>query len=391
MNWLERIHNVRILLIFVAVLIAIGSLLTSNYLIVDLQQREKTNMEVWAEAMRALNNADENTDLNLVIKVLNENTSIPIIVVGSDGTVLSTRNISTMFDAEEDSVLMLKEWASDWKRKGQSIRIDIPASDIVPKDDYMLICYDESLILTRLAVYPYIQLGVVAIFVIIALFAVFASMRSEQNKVWVGLSKETAHQLGTPISSLMAWNEVLKETYPDDVLLPEMAKDIKRLERIAERFSKIGSIPDPVPTDMLEILDNVVAYMDKRTSSRVVITTHFPSEPVIVNLIESLFEWVVENLCKNAVDAMNGSGAIDVYVFETDSKVCIEVADTGKGIPESKFDSVFKAGYTTKERGWGLGLSLARRIIVDYHKGEIFVKESKLDIGTTFRIELPKT
>lgn len=391
MNWLDRIHNVRILLIFVAVLIAIGSLLTSNYLIVDLQQREKTNMEVWAEAMSALNNADENTDLNLVIKVLNDNTSIPIIVVGKEGTVLSTRNIAATFDTQEDSLQTLAEWASEWRRKGQSVKIDMPAVDGMPEDDYMLICYDESLILTRLAVYPYVQLGVVAIFVIIALFAVFASMRSEQNKVWVGLSKETAHQLGTPISSLMAWHEVLKETYPDDVLLPEMQKDIKRLERIAERFSKIGSIPEPVPADVLEILTNVVNYMDKRTSSRVIITTHFPEEPVIVKLIESLFEWVLENLCNNAVDAMNGAGAIDVYVIDTEDKVCIEVADTGKGIPESKFDSVFKAGYTTKERGWGLGLSLARRIIVDYHKGDIFVKESKLNVGTTFRIELPKT
>lgn len=388
MNWLERIQSMRIALVLVAIIIAIGSLLTSNYLITDLQHEEKNRMEVWAEAMRSLNTADENTDLNLVLKVINGNNTIPVIVVGKSGEVMSWRNINKKFSADDDSLSYLAALASSFRNDGKEIRIDIPIE--YEEDDCLYICYDDSLMLRRLAIYPYIQLGVVLIFVLIAIFALFATMKAEQNKVWVGLSKETAHQLGTPISSLMAWTEVLKDTYPDDALLPEMEKDVKRLERIAERFSKIGSIPEPKPEDIKDLMQRVVVYMDKRTSSKVKITTHFPEEPVIVNIISSLYEWVIENLCKNAVDAMEGTGALDVYLQEEDEFVFVEVKDTGKGIAKSNFNSVFKPGFTTKERGWGLGLSLAKRIVEEYHKGKIYVKESELGVGTTFRIELPR-
>ena len=384
----ERIRNIKYVLVLFAVVIAIGSLLTSNYLISDLEKEETNRMEVWAEAMRSLNTADENTDLNLVLKVINGNHTIPVIVVDKDGKALSSRNIVKKFSFDEDSIPYLSALAKEYKADGRAIRIDLPQE--YDPNDYISICYDESLMLKRLAIYPYIQLGVVVLFVLIAIFALFSAMRAEQNKVWVGLSKETAHQLGTPISSLIAWHEVLKETYPGDVLLPEMEKDIKRLERIAERFSKIGSIPEPKPEDVIEVLERVVTYMDKRTSSKVLITTHFPDEPVIVSLISSLFEWVAENLCKNAVDAMGGTGAIDLFVDEDDKFVYVEVKDTGKGIPKSNFNSVFKPGFTTKERGWGLGLSLAKRIVEEYHKGKIYVKDSELGVGTTFRIELPK-
>ncbi|MBR1521606.1 MAG: HAMP domain-containing histidine kinase [Bacteroidaceae bacterium] len=388
MQMFERIRNIKYVLVLFAVVIAIGSLLTSNYLISDLEKEETNRMEVWAEAMRSLNTADENTDLNLVLKVINGNHTIPVIVVDKDGKALSSRNIVKKFSSDEDSIPYLSALAKVYKADGRAIRIDLPQE--YDPNDYISICYDESLMLKRLAIYPYIQLGVVVLFVLIAIFALFSAMRAEQNKVWVGLSKETAHQLGTPISSLIAWHEVLKETYPEDVLLPEMEKDIKRLERIAERFSKIGSIPEPKPEDVIEVLERVVTYMDKRTSSKVLITTHFPDEPVIVSLISSLFEWVAENLCKNAVDAMGGTGAIDLFVDEDDKFVYVEVKDTGKGIPKSNFNSVFKPGFTTKERGWGLGLSLAKRIVEEYHKGKIYVKDSELGVGTTFRIELPK-
>lgn len=377
------------MLVLIAVLIAIGSLLSSNFLIQDLKAEEVKKMEIWAEAMRTFNNADENTDLNLVIKVINENSSIPIIVLQSDGELVSSRNINKHL-TEADSVNYLKSRADEMRRKGNVIKIDVPDFDDQTRNDYLMICYDESLMLRRLQIYPYIQLCVVVVFVFIALFAVFSTMRSEQNKLWVGLSKETAHQLGTPISSLMAWNEVLKETYPDDELLPEMAKDINRLERIAERFSKIGSVPEPRQENIVPIINNVVQYLQKRTSNKVVISTHFPDEGINVMLIPSLFEWVAENLCKNAVDAMNGVGSIDIYVGEESSMVYVEVKDTGKGIPSSRYDSVFKPGYTTKARGWGLGLSLAKRIIDDYHKGHIYVKESRIGVGTTFRIEIPR-
>ena len=245
--------------------------------------------------------------------------------------------------------------------------------------------------LKRLAVFPYVQLAVVIIFVIIALFALFTSMRAEQNRVWVGLSKETAHQLGTPISSLMAWTEVIRDTYPDDEMLPEMEKDVRRLERIAERFSKIGSIPEPKPTDVTELVERVVEYMDRRTSNKVVIQTHMPAgQHVETRMVASLFEWVVENLCKNAVDAMNGSGRIDIYLETTPKNIVMEVHDTGKGIQKSHFKSVFKPGFTTKQRGWGLGLSLAKRIVEQYHKGRIYVKSSEIGRGTVFRVEIPR-
>ena len=383
----DRFRNVRYVMALFAVVIAIGSLLTSNYLISDLKEEETNRMEVWAEAMRSLNTADENTDLNLVLKVINGNNTIPVIVVDGEGRALSARNIKRTFSEDEYSLSYLAALAKEYRANGRAIRIDLPQEY---GDDYISICYDESLMLKRLAIYPYIQLGVVVLFVLIAIFALFSAMRAEQNKVWVGLSKETAHQLGTPISSLIAWHEVLKESYPDDVLLPEMEKDIKRLERIAERFSKIGSIPEPKPEDIVEVLDRVVVYMDKRTSSKVVIRKHFPSGTVIVTLVSSLFEWVAENLCKNAVDAMGVCGSIDLYVDEDDKYVYVEVKDSGKGIPHSNFNSVFKPGFTTKERGWGLGLSLAKRIVEEYHRGKIYVKESEIGVGTTFRIELPK-
>ena len=384
----ERIQNIKYFLVLVAVLIAMGSLLISNYLISDLENEERNRMEVWSEAMRSLNTADENTDMNLVLKVINGNHTIPVIVVDKYGDVLTYRNIHKKFKANDDSLAYISNLATAYRAAGRDIRIDLPTE--TGKEDYITICYDESVILRRLVVYPYVQLGVVCIFVIVSIFALFAVTRAEQNRVWVGLSKETAHQLGTPISSLMAWSEVLKEMYPEEPLIPEMEKDVKRLERIAERFSKIGSISEPKPEDIVELLRRVVAYMEKRTSKKVTITTHFPDGPVVVNLIASLFEWVAENLFKNAVDAMGGTGAIDVFVDEMDKFVCVEISDTGKGIPKSKFQSVFKPGYTTKERGWGLGLSLAKRIVEEYHKGKIFVKDSEIGKGTTFRIEIPK-
>lgn len=384
MKWFERIRNVKILLIVVAIVIAIVSLLTSNYLINDLKKEEITKMGVWAEAMRSLNQADETTDLFLVLKVINGNNTIPVVVLDQNGEVQTSRNLGRTFNAAEDSIPIIKEMARQMKESNHTIKIDLDESQ-----EYIEICYDESLMLKRLAIYPYIQLSVVIIFVIIALFALFTSMKAEQNKVWVGLSKETAHQLGTPISSLMAWTEVLRETHPDDEMLPEMEKDVKRLERIAERFSKIGSIPEPKPVDIIEVINRVVEYMDHRTSSKVVITTHFPQEKIEIRMVASLFEWVVENLCKNAVDAMDGSGRIDLFLETNARQVILEVKDTGKGMQKKHFKSVFKPGFTTKRRGWGLGLSLAKRIVEEYHKGRIFVKSSELGKGTVFRIELP--
>lgn len=387
-QWTDKIRLVKIVLVVAAILIAVASLVVSHFLTRDLSQEERNKMEVWAEAMRALNQADENTDMSLVLAVIDENNTIPVIVLDRDGQVQSYRNIRIKAKNAADSLRQTQQMGLRWKNSGQNIRIQLGETD---KEDYIDVCYDDSLMLRRLAVYPYVQLGVVMIFVVVAIFALLTSKRAEQNKVWVGLSKETAHQLGTPISSLMAWTEILKESYPDDALIPEMDKDVKRLQLIADRFSKIGSLPEPVPSSLNEVMDHVIDYMDRRTSKKVKMVKDFPDHDIIVRLNASLFEWVIENLSKNAVDAMGGEpGTITLHVEETDDRAIVEVRDTGKGIKKRDLSNVFRPGFTTKKRGWGLGLSLAKRIVEEYHHGRIYVKSSEVGKGTTFRIELKK-
>ena len=385
MHWTDQIRNVKILLVVSAIVIAVASLVVSHYLVKDLAMEERAKMGVWAEAMRSLNLADENTDLNLVLKVIDENHTIPVVVTDNQGNVQTFRNIKLEGKTYEDSLKMATARAREMLASGRYIRIFLE-----DKKDYIDVCYDESVMIKRLNVYPIVQLGVVMIFVVVAIFALLTSKRAEQNKVWVGLSKETAHQLGTPISSLMAWTEILKETYPDDELIPEMDKDVKRLQLIADRFSKIGSLPQPVPSSLTEVMNHVIDYMDHRTSQNVKMEKVFPPQDIIVKINASLFEWVIENLCKNAVDAMEGSGRITLFMQDEGDKVAIEVSDTGKGIRKKDVGNVFKPGFTTKKRGWGLGLSLAKRIVEEYHKGHIYVKSSEVGKGTTFRIELPK-
>lgn len=388
MQWTDRIRQVKIILVVAAILIAVASLVISHFLTRDLEREERNKVAIWAEAMRSLNNADENTDLNLVLKVINENNTIPIVVMDSQRRVQTFRNVSLHAKSHADSLAQLSSIGRRSLAGGNYIRIQLGEQ---PDADYIDVCYGESNMLRRLEIYPFVQLGVVLIFVVIAIFALLTSKRAEQNKVWVGLSKETAHQLGTPISSLMAWTEILKENYPDDPLLPEMDKDVRRLQLIADRFSKIGSLPELVPSSLHEVMDHVIDYMDRRTSKKVKMVKDFPEHDIIVNMNASLFEWVIENLAKNAVDAMGGEpGTITLHVEEAGDKVAIEVSDTGKGIRKKDISNVFKPGFTTKKRGWGLGLSLAKRIVEEYHKGRIWVKSSELGKGTTFRIELRK-
>lgn len=387
MQWTDRIRQVKIFLVVAAILIAVASLLVSRSLTRDLSEQEKSKMQVWAEAMKSLSAADENTDLSLVLKVLDENHTIPVIVLDNEGVVTEFRNIEIKARNAKDSLLYVTSQGQQMKASGQVIRIALSKNH----KDYIDVCYDESLMLKRIAIYPYVQLGVVMLFVIVAIFALLTSKRAEQNKVWVGLSKETAHQLGTPISSLMAWTTILRETYPEYELLPEMDKDVKRLQLIADRFSKIGSIPEPVPSSLNDVLRHVVDYMDRRTSKKIEMRTELPADDIIINLNASLFEWVIENLCKNAVDAMGGKlGSITLRLEETDKRAIVEVSDTGKGIKKKDIRNVFRPGFTTKDRGWGLGLSLAKRIVEEYHHGKIYVKNSEVGKGTTFRIELRK-
>lgn len=387
MQWTDRIRQVKIILVLAAIVIAVTSLIISNIFVKDLAKEERNKMEIWADAMRSFNMADETTDLGLVLKVMNDNNTIPVIVLDNKGLVQICRNVDVGNRSEKDSVAYVSHLGKRLYDAGRFIRISM---DDANKKAFVDVCYDDSTILKRLAYYPYVQLGVVLIFVVVAIFALLTSKKAEQNKVWVGLSKETAHQLGTPISSLMAWIEILKENYPDDDLIPEMDKDVKRLQLIADRFSKIGSLPEPVPSSLSDVVDHVIDYMDRRTSSKVLMTKKFPQNDIIVNLNASLFEWVIENLCKNAVDAMEGEGHITIDVLDLPGKAVIEVTDDGKGIRKKDISSVFKPGFTTKKRGWGLGLSLAKRIVEEYHHGRIFVKRSEVGVGTTFRIEIKK-
>ena len=402
LSWLNNMTHVKAALVASALVIAAASLVVSKVLIQDLKAEERNNVAVWAEAMRALSNADESTDLNLVLKVINGNEHIPIVVLDKHGAVTLTRNVA---DSAATQAIIRKGHKLSIRLTAETdtaqalVSAEAAAGDTAQttdggtagrQDNTLTVCYGESLMLTRLSQFPYVQLGVVGLFIAVAIFALLSSKRAEQNKVWVGLSRETAHQLGTPISSLMAWTEVLREQYPDDELLPEMQTDVQRLHLIAERFSKIGSAPELKPADLCRIVQNVVEYIRRRTSDRVRMTTAFAQPQMTASVCAPLLEWVIENLCKNAIDAIQGQGQITIYVSRTPDHLLIEVADTGKGIERQHFKNVFRPGFTSKKRGWGLGLSLAKRIVEEYHHGRIYVEASEIGKGTTFAIELPE-
>jgi len=367
-----------------AAIITIASTFFSNRLAKDLANEEKKKMELWAEAIRLF--AKEPTegvemDYALSLKVIEGNTNIPVVLIDNKGKIIDYKNLDL---SKKDEAADLKKVADRiiHKKKFIEIKIDDKISNYV--------YYDDSKLLRKLTYFPFIQLLAMFIFLVVTLYAINTSKRAEQDRVWVGLSKETAHQLGTPISSLMAWVDLLKLKDVDEKLLDEISKDTQRLHTIAERFSKIGSKPEPTPQDLKPALENAVQYMRNRSSRKIAITAHIPSEEIRAYLNVPLFEWVIENLCKNAIDAMDATGKIDINVFPEGRHLIIDVTDTGKGIAKSNFKNVFKPGYTTKKRGWGLGLSLVKRIIEENHDGKIFVKASEIGKGTTFRIILKK-
>ncbi len=384
MQWVRRNRGIKYVLIFAAFCIAAFFLVFSNILVDKLKEEASAKMSVWAEAMMALNKADENTDLNLVLNVINNNNSIPVIVLNEKGGIEQCRNISFSTKTADDSIAYLYQRMERMRKDGYAIKIKYDDSS----SDYMTILYEDSTTLKQLTLFPYIQIAILLIFILIIIVSLLNLKKAEQNRVWVGLTKETAHQLGTPISSLMAWEEMLKESYPDDAILQEMEKDVARLQLIADRFSKVGSVPELVRTELREVIWHVVNYITKRSSNKVRIHCNLPSVDVYVQLCASLFEWVVENLCKNAIDSMEGAGDIYITMHEITGMVVLEISDTGKGIPKNKFRTIFAPGFTTKKRGWGLGLSLSKRIIEEYHHGLIYVKSSEVGKGTTFRIEL---
>ena len=390
MNRYDGVRRVKRILVAGAVLIVVASLWVSHGLISDLKNEEQTKMGVWAEAMRSLTSADETTDLNLVLRVINDNHTIPVIVTDEKGQVTTSRNLRLHYRTSRDSVKQVNEELAHLKATGHSMRISLGTDEVGETHATALyIYYGQSLLLQRLAWFPYVQLGVVTVFLLVALLALLSTKRAEQNKVWVGLTKETAHQLGTPISSLMAWMAVMHEAYPDDALIDEMEADVRRLEMVAERFSKIGSAPKLHPEAVGPIVERVAEYIARRIPKSVKLTVDLRDESELIPISAPLVEWVVEVLCKNAADAMPGVGQIGISGGKSGDRYVIDVADTGKGIERKHHKTVFRPGFTTKQRGWGLGLSLAKRIIEEYHHGRIYVLRSVPGEGTVFRIELP--
>ena len=369
----------RIPLIILAAVIVGISIIFTNHLAGAIAKEEQRKMETWAEATRLLLN-DEYSDF--IFNIIEQNENIPVIIVDDRDRYISSRNFN------EPKINVEQYYETQIQRlKNTNPPIEIKLDETTSQYIY----YGNSNLLTMLEYFPYIQLSIIALFLILVIWALSTNKRAEQDKLWAGLSKETAHQLGTPISSLMAWNEILKTKIGEnDMIVSEIEKDVNRLHTITERFSKIGSVPELSAQNISEVTTKSVEYMLHRTSKKITYSIDDTSTEHICLISTPLFEWVIENLCKNAIDAMEGKeGNIDFELFNQEDTLIIEVTDSGRGIERGKFKSIFKPGYTTKQRGWGLGLSLAKRIIEEYHNGKIFVKSSELGLGTTFRIELP--
>ena len=389
-------------LIGIAIIIGISSLFVTNTLVNELKTEERKKIELWAQATKHLLSITGEGDYSLAIKVISENENIPVILVDDCDTILESRNfqIYTKFDSiffkigilspAEITPKFLRDELTEMKNSVDSIYPNTLPIQVNIIGDKQWIYYKDSALLNRLRFYPIYQLGFIGLFMFIAYFMFSASRRSEQNKVWAGMAKETAHQIGTPLSSLMAWTELLKEKEGAEQMVTEMEKDIKRLETITERFSKIGSKSELHKRDIVSLVSQSIEYLKARMPVNTEFDIQVPVKEIIIPLNSVLFEWVIENLVTNAVDAMKGKGKISVSITEEENKIVINISDTGDGIDRSIIKNIFKPGVTSKKRGWGLGLSLSKRIIEEYHKGSIFVMKSEKGKGTTFSIRLPK-
>jgi len=350
----------------------------------NIQEEERKKVATWVEANRELLRASSEANLNLAVDIVTNNTSIPLILTDETGKILDSRNLDSMSIAQDPRYLASQLQA--FKKQHPPFIMEVDSRQKL----YNYIYYGDSLILRQIRYYPYIQLIVVTLFIGIVLFALSSTNRATQNQVWVGLAKETAHQLGTPLSSMEAWLEILRDNEANATIVTELSKDVDRLKLITDRFSKIGSVPKLEEKDIVEQIQNMTNYIRKRSPQKVILTVHSTEEELPAMISPPLFDWVVENLLKNALDAMEGKGKIDITIENHPTFITIDVADTGKGIPKLNFEKVFKPGFSTKKRGWGLGLSLAKRIIEEYHRGRLYVKASEINKGTTFRILLRK-
>ena len=370
------------LLVF-AVIIGLSSLLYTENLVKRLKTEERKKVELCAEATRLLINSSDSSEYLPFLSSINENNStIPVILTDGADNIISARN----FDPEKiKDISFLQTELARIKGKISPIIIDIGAGQI------NRIYYRESIILRKLTYYPYVQLSVIVLFILVSYMAFSSSRKAEQNQVWVGMSKETAHQLGTPTSSLAGWIEILQLKYPEITITEELSRDLSRLEKVAERFSKIGSRPDLALENIITVINQTIDYLRSRTSSKVVIKIDSGNlNEVLIPINSALFSWVIENVCKNAIDAITGEGEINIRISENDQASLIDISDNGKGIPKSAYKRIFKPGYTTKKTGWGLGLSLAKRIIEEYHDGKIFVRNSEIGKGSSIRIVMNK-
>jgi nitrogen-specific signal transduction histidine kinase len=372
----------KLFLLLFAIAVGMGSLIYTQDLVGRLKNEERVNVKTWAEATSLISVADTNQNVEFLSSVIYNNNTVPVILTDENDSIISARN----FDAVKiKDPRFLKKVLSAIKESNNPIKINLE------HHHYNLIYYKDSTILTMLIYYPYVQLGIILLFILVSYLAFNSSRKAEQNQVWVGMSKETAHQLGTPTSSLAGWIEVLQEKHPEITITKELALDVIRLEKITERFSRIGSKPSLTSENIAPVIEKTIEYLKSRTSSKVRFTTAFQSDlPVVVPMNVALFEWVIENILKNAIDSMEGNGEITVKIADAEKHAIVDICDTGKGIPKSAFKKIFNPGFTTKQRGWGLGLSLARRIIVEYHRGRIFVKSSEIGQGSCIRIILNK-
>ena len=365
------------LVLVIAMFIVAISVLFTNNLARALQEEEQKNMAIWAEATRQLIIADENADIDFVSSIIEKNTTIPVYICDEQGNVLAQRNVKPTANSQQ---LIAKDHHGP---------IELQIDEHITQYIY----WDDSRTLTQLRYVPYAQFALIFIFIVIAVITMLTGQRSEENRLWVGLSKETAHQLGTPISSLNAWQQLLEDKYPEDEYVPQMKRDIERLQMIADRFQKIGSEPALQDENLIPIIRNAVSYMRARISSRIVIDDSSLDgiEQRVVQVNAPLLQWVIENLLKNAVDAISGEGTISLQLHENEREVMLDITDTGKGMDNKTQRRIFEPGFTSKERGWGLGLPLAKRIVEQYHGGKLILKSSQLGVGTTFRIVLKKS
>ena len=369
------------ILLLSAILIGVGSLWYTNRLVDRIEITERQKMEIWAEAVRIVSSAGLDTELAFPFSVIENNTHIPVILTDSAGEIISHKNLDSI---KSENPVYLQRQLDHAREENDSLVIHLDT------EEYQLLFYRDSILLRQLIFFPYVQLGVIILFILVSYIAFSVSRKAEQNEVWTGMSKETAHQLGTPTSSLIGWMELLRQSDLDPSIIRDMQKDTSRLEKITDRFSKIGSRPAMEDTDLTTVLKESLEYMKNRGPQTIEYLLDLPSKPIRIRLNETLFEWVIENLLKNATDSIQDSGRVILHAVDVEDGVIVDVEDNGKGIAKSRFRTIFKPGYTTKKRGWGLGLSLSKRIIETYHHGKIFVFSSDPFESTIIRIMLKK-